>query len=69
MQFWGWVRFTKNQNERSLFWLFEQLASPKLAVLPLKPALRKATGVSEPTPQEARLLDETFERPELDGLS
>src|SRR6266478_1388893 len=32
-----------------------------------RPALRKATGVSEPTPEEARLLDETVRRVDTYG--
>src|SRR6266404_6753745 len=32
-----------------------------------RPALRKATGVTEPTPQEARLLDETIRRVDTYG--
>src|SRR5437016_3296281 len=32
-----------------------------------RPVLRKATGVTEPTPQEARLLDETIRRVETYG--
>ena len=33
----------------------------------VRPALRKATGVSKPTPQEARLLDETLRRVDTYG--